>query len=257
MDEDGFTAQQASDPSTPGQVLADIAALRPDLRPAVARNPAAYPGLLEWLAALGEPSVDAALRERAASMATGAAGATGATTSSEAAGGREPSGPRFSGPYGQGSPGRPSYGQAAASELAYGQGASAQPSYGHGPQQHGAYPPGTSGAPGQPRPASTTKVLWIVLGVLLGLIGLAVALVFLLAGLFRDAVDAGLSGGTYGSDPALDRLWDRCAEQDWAACDELYLDSPFGSEYESFGETCGDRTQEAFSTCVDRFAESS
>ena len=59
-----YTRHQAADPTTPQQTLADIAALRADLRPAVALNPAAYPGLLEWLATLGEPGVDAALRQR-------------------------------------------------------------------------------------------------------------------------------------------------------------------------------------------------
>lgn len=59
-----YTAAQASDPGTPGQVLADVAALRPDLRPVVATNPSAYPGLLSWLGELGEPAVDSALRAR-------------------------------------------------------------------------------------------------------------------------------------------------------------------------------------------------
>uniref|UniRef100_UPI0035C9B475 variant leucine-rich repeat-containing protein n=1 Tax=Actinotalea sp. JY-7885 TaxID=2758576 RepID=UPI0035C9B475 len=63
-DAQGFTAAQAADPTTPGQTLADIAAQRPDLRPAVAANPATYPGLLEWLSALGDPAVDAALAAR-------------------------------------------------------------------------------------------------------------------------------------------------------------------------------------------------
>jgi phosphoglycolate phosphatase-like HAD superfamily hydrolase len=36
----------------------------PHLRPHVARNPATYPALLDWLGALGDPEVDAALRSR-------------------------------------------------------------------------------------------------------------------------------------------------------------------------------------------------
>ncbi len=59
-----FTAEQASDPATPAQVLADIAAAAPELRPAVAANPSAYPGLLEWLGSLDDPDVDAALDAR-------------------------------------------------------------------------------------------------------------------------------------------------------------------------------------------------
>ncbi len=60
----GFTAHQAADPSTDLAVLARIAAEAPELRPALASNPATYPALLEWLAQLGEPEVDAALRAR-------------------------------------------------------------------------------------------------------------------------------------------------------------------------------------------------
>ena len=65
---ENFTSAQASDPQTPGQVLADIAALRPDLRVAVASNPSTYPGLLEWLRGLGEPAVDAAIAARRAAV---------------------------------------------------------------------------------------------------------------------------------------------------------------------------------------------
>ncbi len=45
---------------------------------------------------------------------------------------------------------------------------------------------------------------------------------------------------SYGEDPAgLDLLWSRCQTADMAACDMLYWYSPFGSEYEEFGKTCG------------------
>lgn len=42
--------------------------------------------------------------------------------------------------------------------------------------------------------------------------------------------------GTYGSDAALDALYDECEAGDTLACDDLYWDSPFGSEYEAFAE---------------------
>lgn len=45
--------------------------------------------------------------------------------------------------------------------------------------------------------------------------------------------------GDYGSDPALDALWDSCEAGDGQACDDLFFDSPVGSEYENFGSTCG------------------
>jgi hypothetical protein len=37
----------------------------------------------------------------------------------------------------------------------------------------------------------------------------------------------------------LDELWDDCAFGDMSACDELYWDSPFDSDWEWFGATCG------------------
>lgn len=38
----------------------------------------------------------------------------------------------------------------------------------------------------------------------------------------------------YGDDEYFDSLWDRCAEDDYDACDELFWDSPVGSDYEDF-----------------------
>jgi hypothetical protein len=48
-------------------------------------------------------------------------------------------------------------------------------------------------------------------------------------------------GDSYGDNPAFDRLWDRCERGDGAACDDLFWESPVGSRYEEFGDTCGDR----------------
>lgn len=48
---------------------------------------------------------------------------------------------------------------------------------------------------------------------------------------------------TFGDDPRLDELWTWCAEGDLAACDDLYAESPIGSEYEEFGGTCGGTAQ--------------
>jgi hypothetical protein len=55
---------QAADPLTPPAQLATMAHQHADLRAAIAANPAAYDGLLEWLGGLGEPAVDAALALR-------------------------------------------------------------------------------------------------------------------------------------------------------------------------------------------------
>ena len=56
----------ATDPTTPPAVLAELATSAPEARRYIARHPAAYPGLLEWLGSLGDPAVNQALRERGA-----------------------------------------------------------------------------------------------------------------------------------------------------------------------------------------------
>jgi hypothetical protein len=49
------------------------------------------------------------------------------------------------------------------------------------------------------------------------------------------------TGAFYGTDPILDTLWDWCDDGAMWACDELYLVSIGGTDYEWFGATCGDR----------------
>ncbi len=62
-------AAAAANPSTDQHVLREIAQHYPTLRPIVAGNPNSYPGLLAWLAGLGDPAVDAALAARGAAPA--------------------------------------------------------------------------------------------------------------------------------------------------------------------------------------------
>jgi hypothetical protein len=45
----------------------------------------------------------------------------------------------------------------------------------------------------------------------------------------------------YGDSPALDALYDRCKAADYAACDRLYRQSDAGTEYQRYGDTCGNR----------------
>jgi hypothetical protein len=45
----------------------------------------------------------------------------------------------------------------------------------------------------------------------------------------------------YGDDSRLDGLYDRCTAGEFAACDQLYLDSYSGSQYEQHALTCGGR----------------
>lgn len=56
----------------------------------------------------------------------------------------------------------------------------------------------------------------------------------------RDQVDGPY---TYGDDPDLDDLWDECEAGSGSACDTLFFQSPVGSEYEAFGNTCGNRME--------------
>lgn len=59
-------AARAADPNTPQVQLQMLADDHPELRPQIAENPSAYPELLQWLAELGDPAVDAGLARRAA-----------------------------------------------------------------------------------------------------------------------------------------------------------------------------------------------
>jgi hypothetical protein len=56
--------RQAQDPATPQVTLADLATRVPATRVHIARHPAAYAELLDWLAALGDPEVSRAVAER-------------------------------------------------------------------------------------------------------------------------------------------------------------------------------------------------
>ncbi|WP_147796629.1 DUF4190 domain-containing protein [Cellulomonas sp. Y8] len=64
-----------------------------------------------------------------------------------------------------------------------------------------------------------------------------------------EGTDLGSSTGAqaYGDDPELDALWDACQGGSGTACDDLYWASDLGTEYESFGSTCGNRVEYAIS----------
>jgi len=63
---DEVLVRQAADPRTDTATLARLASEHPELRPAIASNAATYPELLNWLASLGDPAVDAVLAARPA-----------------------------------------------------------------------------------------------------------------------------------------------------------------------------------------------
>lgn len=70
MTDDGEFPRLASDPATSLELLAELAYQHPELRATIASNPATYPGLLEWLAQIGDPRIDAALAKRSAMVHT-------------------------------------------------------------------------------------------------------------------------------------------------------------------------------------------
>jgi hypothetical protein len=105
------------------------------------------------------------------------------------------------------------------------------------PYQAGPYPPAPSWPHVPPVPPVRRGTPGWVWGVVAAGVALFVALV--------------LGGGwllltsgpqAYGESARLDALWDACDRGDLGACDRLYYESPFFSEYEDFGATCGGRT---------------
>lgn len=53
----------------------------------------------------------------------------------------------------------------------------------------------------------------------------------------------------HGDDAELDALWDACSAGDGDACSDLAMDAPIFSEYEEFGETCGDTRARSYMPC--------
>jgi len=76
---------EAADPSTSADRLADLARDEPQTRAIIAHHPLAYDGLLQWLAELGDPELDAALATRDEALAVGAAASSPETPQAELA----------------------------------------------------------------------------------------------------------------------------------------------------------------------------
>ncbi|MFD1506173.1 hypothetical protein FE374_17795 [Georgenia yuyongxinii] len=254
-----LTAYDASNPATPPELLAAIAAQRPDLRALVATNPATSSDVLGHLARLGDVAVDAALARR-----TGAPGVAPIPY--------PPAGGPFVAPtgagYGHSAPANPytagSVHAAAADPYQTGPafipGATgpAPGATGHAPGETG-YAPGAAGfAPGVAGYAPSTSTYagaapweptkkrswlpWIIVGAVAVIVACVIAVAALVSARvddFAPTFDPSVDG--YGSDPALDAFWDGCTAGDGAACDDLFWQSPADSEYEEFGNTCGGR----------------
>ncbi|MFC7403550.1 hypothetical protein [Georgenia alba] len=250
---DQFSAFEASNPQTPPEVLGQIAQQRPDLRALVAANPSTPDSVVQWLGSLGDVAVDAAIQNRG-----GASGAASpyAAPSAGSAGGSAPQGfgqPQPGQP-GPGQPQQPGFGQPA--QQGYGQ--PPQQGYGQLPQQGYGQPQGAYGQPGQAspwsdQPAKSNKAP-IIIGISVGVLILIVVGVLVFGNLFSgggggggeappwvEPHDIAPDAQTYGDDPVADQLWDACESGDPVACDNLYANSPVGSEYEQFGADCGNR----------------
>lgn len=66
--------------------------------------------------------------------------------------------------------------------------------------------------------------------------------------------DRGTGGPTvvnaYGDNGGLDALYDACGDRIFDACDDLYSFAPRGSDYETFGRTCGGIPPEGLGNCA-------
>lgn len=70
-----------------------------------------------------------------------------------------------------------------------------------------------------------------------------------------SAVGPGLGdGGEVDPDAVLALLRDECEAGDYVMCDLLYQASPFDSELEAFGDSCGDRNEPA-GFCAEIYGE--
>ena len=265
-----FTVYQATNPATPPETLAEIARRRADLRQFVAANPATPPAVVEWLGGLGDYAVDAALaRRRPAAPAghphaqtqphpgprppAGAPAPVGGHPGGATQAAWVPTAPHAPGtaqhagaPGPQGAPPGHlqlgSYGpppQPLAGTNPY----AAPAGEPHAAPRSAGYGPGApvTGLPqdayGYQLPSAGGRRTGLVVAIVIGALLLVGALVFAATTIF-GAID---TSSTYGDDSDLDRLWERCAEGSGQACDDLYMESPIGSGYEEFGDTCGNR----------------
>ncbi len=73
---------------------------------------------------------------------------------------------------------------------------------------------------------------------------------FYCSSVFDESVE-----GAYGSDEALDRLWDACRTDDMAACDELWRLVPNDTPAEALGASCNGRATGIGRWCVDVVAD--
>lgn len=90
-----------------------------------------------------------------------------------------------------------------------------------------------------------------MLAALLGMLQIGVLLIAVAVSQFDEGfLDVGIDGGGgFGTGANVAQLTDECLGGDMASCDNLYLETPVGSEGESIGETCGNRNDPAPNQC--------
>jgi hypothetical protein len=125
-------------------------------------------------------------------------------------------------------------------------------------------PPYGAVTPGAPPPDSGGGTRWGLIALigflLLAVVGGAAVIIANLAdsddGGGSSTAPAGDSVDTiaeFGTDASFDNLARACENGDWDACDDLYLESDFGSGYEEYGDTCGGRNAPLQGWCRDLY----
>ena len=99
----------------------------------------------------------------------------------------------------------------------------------------------------------------LIVGSVIGILGLVLGGALFAASISDDSPTAqsnaseessSSSASAPGGDSYLDRLWRECDAGDFQSCDDLFSESPSGSDYEDFGDTCGNRNEPS-GWCVD------
>jgi hypothetical protein len=97
----------------------------------------------------------------------------------------------------------------------------------------------------------------VLIAIGVGVLAVIIVLVVLLSGddkksdvTTNDNLPTADSPEGLGDDPALDALAQNCFDGDMQACDDLYLQSDFDSDYEDYGNTCGGRFPDNTDYCV-------
>ena len=112
---------------------------------------------------------------------------------------------------------------------------------------------------GSPRPTSGFAIASMVLGILgTGIIAVIFGHVAMkdIKKTGKDGKGMAIAGLVLGYEPApaseVSALYDDCASGDMYACDQLYMESPSGSDEEAFGDDCGGLGHQVGAWCSDR-----